>query len=193
MKKVYKARHGFHVKNNQEAQIIGEEFERIFPDGKMSPVKVLEFAKDPRSPLHRFFEWNDKKAAHEYRVGQARRLILSIVFETDGGPVRSFQNVVIDNERVYLPIDQVSQSEDLINQVIHSIMGELVYFRNKHQRYRQYFGGVFDEIDKAEVAMREPNGKEENKRGGGRGKDRNTAPADKNSKHNDRGRLAAHG
>ena len=34
--------------------------------------EFLEWAKDPTSPAHNFFEWNNDKASHHYRLGQVR-------------------------------------------------------------------------------------------------------------------------
>lgn len=39
---------------------------------------VVEAAKDPESPIHDLFQWDDSSAAHEYRLGVARRFISSI-------------------------------------------------------------------------------------------------------------------
>jgi hypothetical protein len=46
--------------------------------GRLTPEGVLEAASDDDSPLHRFFEWDDHEAAHQYRVEQARRLIRGV-------------------------------------------------------------------------------------------------------------------
>lgn len=35
---------------------------------------ILEEARDKNSPLHGLFEWDDTKAAHEYRLMQARQV-----------------------------------------------------------------------------------------------------------------------
>ncbi len=43
--------------------------------GLVRPVHVVEAAKSPTSPLHGEFVWDNRKAAHEYRLWQARELI----------------------------------------------------------------------------------------------------------------------
>jgi hypothetical protein len=43
--------------------------------GKLSPEAVVAAARDPKSPGHEHFEWDNKKAAHQYRVEQARALL----------------------------------------------------------------------------------------------------------------------
>jgi hypothetical protein len=51
--------------------------------GKLSPIAVIEAAREPDSPLHGYFEWDDSKAAEQYRLDQARCLIRSVQFEVE--------------------------------------------------------------------------------------------------------------
>lgn len=44
-------------------------------DSRLSPKKVLDYAQDPGTALHKCFEWDDSKAAEKYRMDQARHLI----------------------------------------------------------------------------------------------------------------------
>lgn len=43
--------------------------------GILRPVDVVEEARPVKSVLHRYFEWDDTKAAEKYRLDQARELI----------------------------------------------------------------------------------------------------------------------
>lgn len=43
----------------------------------LTPSNVVEDAKDPTSPLHALFEWNDAKAAERQRLDTARLVIRS--------------------------------------------------------------------------------------------------------------------
>lgn len=47
-------------------------------DGGVTPDAVVEAARDPESPLHDRFEWDDAKAAAQQRIATARRLIVSV-------------------------------------------------------------------------------------------------------------------
>jgi hypothetical protein len=40
----------------------------------VTPKEILEKAKDPKSPLHKYFEWDNSKAGEQYRIYQARHL-----------------------------------------------------------------------------------------------------------------------
>ena len=46
--------------------------------GRLTPELVVEAARDPASPLHSHFEWDDPKAAAAHRLDQARTLIRSV-------------------------------------------------------------------------------------------------------------------
>ena len=49
--------------------------------GHLTAEMVLNDARDPRSPLHDRFEWDDSTAAEAYRIIQARVLIKTIRYE----------------------------------------------------------------------------------------------------------------
>lgn len=49
--------------------------ETLRREGKLTTSGVLKMASDPASPLHNLFEWDDSKAAHQYRLDQARHTI----------------------------------------------------------------------------------------------------------------------
>lgn len=46
--------------------------------GKLTAEDVVSAARDPESPLHAFFEWDDARAADAWRLEQARTLIRSV-------------------------------------------------------------------------------------------------------------------
>lgn len=43
--------------------------------GRIGPAVLLEDARDPTSPFHDYFEWDDDEAAERYRLAQASQLI----------------------------------------------------------------------------------------------------------------------
>lgn len=46
--------------------------------GNLDPEVVIAAARDPGSPLHTFFTWDQAQAAHERHIDQARTLIRSV-------------------------------------------------------------------------------------------------------------------
>jgi hypothetical protein len=54
---------------------ISEWLSSIESDGRITPEKVVDAARDPDCPAHDLFEWDDAKAASKYRLDQARELL----------------------------------------------------------------------------------------------------------------------
>jgi hypothetical protein len=59
---------------------IATELARIAAEsgGQLIPARVVEAARNPDSPLHDRFEWDDSAAAQAHRLHQARTLIRSV-------------------------------------------------------------------------------------------------------------------
>lgn len=53
-----------------------DELARLHSRGELTPSNVIATARDPQSPLHAHFEWDDDVAARAYRLDQAGRLII---------------------------------------------------------------------------------------------------------------------
>ena len=73
MMMVYQFKDGAHLKG--DAQAVGERLAALEARGRLTPESVLRDAKCPDSVLHPQFEWDDSKAANEYRLWQARQII----------------------------------------------------------------------------------------------------------------------
>lgn len=101
---------------------------------------VVQAARSPDSPLHRFFEWDDSKAAHQYRVSQARKLIQQVqVWMPLGDGTRTRVHVYhhvpqLDREG-YRRIEQIGQVESQREALIRQLRGEVAAFREKYARY----------------------------------------------------------
>jgi len=82
MKTVFQFRPGCHISG--DAQVVGSHLEAIRAKcSVLTPDAVLNDARKEKSPLHQFFEWDDSKAAEQYRLRQAGHLIrsISVTFE----------------------------------------------------------------------------------------------------------------
>ena len=105
--------------------------------GALRPDYVVKEAEKPESYLHRFFCWDDKKAAHEYRKHQARQLINSIeiiVIQEKEQPKKTpaFYNTYTIQEsptlrpkREYVPIQRISRDSTLAVLSIRSLAKQL--------------------------------------------------------------------
>ena len=73
----YYARPGATFKQGQ-AQLVGETLAKMKEETKLTPDVIVSEAKKKANPLHKFFEWNDGKAAQKYRLQQARDMIAGV-------------------------------------------------------------------------------------------------------------------
>lgn len=92
--------------------------------GRLTPNAVLEDAKDPDSPLHDSFEWDDEKAAHAHRIEQARALITSVrvVQRTDKTAVRAVFYVrdpsAENDEQGYVSTSTLRSDQDMAREAV---------------------------------------------------------------------------
>ena len=90
---------------------VTEAIAALEKDGRLTPEKVVQAAKNSKSPLHEFFDWDNDHAAGQWRIEQARRLIRSvkIQFETEDRTItvvkyaRDPRNIE-ENEQGYVSI-----------------------------------------------------------------------------------------
>lgn len=75
--------------------------------GLLRPAAVVEAAKPVDSPLHNAFTWDDTKAANEYRLLQAQKLIRSFKVTIEDGD-KKFDAPVFVN----LSTDRVGGKDD---------------------------------------------------------------------------------
>ena len=68
------------MRTKVEQKAIEEALESIAKKhkGRLTPDAVVAAAASKASPLHELFEWDQKKAAHQHRIEQARSLIRSV-------------------------------------------------------------------------------------------------------------------
>jgi len=157
---VYKWKDGARVPPGADAQIVGNEIERLRDrsGGLLTAKQLLKAAKAKRSPLHRHFEWDDTAAAEKYRQAQASYLLRVVVVAADEGeepfaPVRAFVTVGDDDEpqpRTFTHIRAAMRDDGLREQVLARAKKEVRAWR---QRYAglDAFAALFAVIDEVAV------------------------------------------
>lgn len=60
------------------AQVFGEFYYSL---KNRTPDELVRAAKNPRSPVHKLFEWDDRQAGREHRLLQARVMVNSLHVE----------------------------------------------------------------------------------------------------------------
>ena len=114
------------------------ELDKLAVDGKLTAQAVVDAAREESSPLHGYFEWDDNKAANEYRLLQARKLIRVVVQPCeplDNQPMHVYQSLVTD--RVvpgggYRTTEAILSTEAWRNTLLEQAKRELISVRNKY-------------------------------------------------------------
>jgi hypothetical protein len=108
---------------------------------EMTAAEVLDLAKSKNSLIHDYFEWNDSKAAHRYRIKQAEGLIRYCVVEEQGVEIREYVTpVIVDEEegtRKYVHINKARRSPHLWKQVVDNAMREATAWRDRYEVYKE--------------------------------------------------------
>jgi hypothetical protein len=125
--------------------------------GLVRPEAVVEYARNPETALHSWFEWDDSKAAEKYRLHQAR-MRLRLVLTMHPKAEIKFRAVVSLKEDRYsgqgyrLTLDVMSESERR-EQILLEALAE---FRAVEEKYRQYqeLAEIFAAIERSEALLR---------------------------------------
>ena len=108
----------------KKQKIVRDELKRIASTrkGKITPQIVLANARNKKSVLHKYFDWDDTIAAKKYRLWQARQLIsVSVeVIPHTNKEMRSFFNVKDEStgKSIYVTSDLALKVPDYVNQLI---------------------------------------------------------------------------
>jgi hypothetical protein len=105
--------------------------------GMIVAEDAVEWARDnPQSDLHRSLQWNDQKAAQDWRVWQVRRLIAVHVLTPEGD--RQVVSLSIDrtngNGGGYREMDDVLARQDWRDVMLADALAELNRIEAKYKR-----------------------------------------------------------
>lgn len=107
--------------------------------GTVTPAQVVAFAKKAQTALHTAFEWDDTKAAAEYRIVQAHNLLrlrYTVIEAGNQQPVRvrAFVSLPSDRETgLYRPIQDVLASETMVAELEAELLRDL---KGAQSRYK---------------------------------------------------------
>ena len=148
--------------DEQKQSIIASELERLtrLNGGVLQPQTVVEAARDPKSPLHDSFDWDDTEAASKWRLHQARQLIRVLVrYEpVTGGktvPVRVFVSLTPDRKEDgggYRLSQSVFSDDDMRRQLLVDARREMARFREKYSALTE-LAKVFEAMEEAQEEL----------------------------------------
>lgn len=147
--KIYYASESSNYLNNEKAQVYGPCIAKIIDaNGGIATTQIIvENAKDKSSPIHDHFQWDDTKAANEYRKYQARKLIQSIEVEIvkDGQSsqiVRAFHFIKKEDEEEvsqgFARFEVIHKKADLYNEfVLKAYLKRIRQLNSKYKKYKE--------------------------------------------------------
>ena len=132
---VYEWKSGTRIK--ADAQECGEMFEKLSETEEgLTAETLLEANKPETAPLHNEYEWNDSKAAHEWRLQQSRHFINSIAIKVltkdeEEIAVRAFH--ITTEKSCYESITAIITEKDKREALLASALSELNAFKRKYE------------------------------------------------------------
>ncbi len=141
MEKIYRAKSGANF-GNDKAQVYGRRIEELTrATGGVTSRDVLEDARNARSPLHDYFEWDDSRASEKYRLHQAAHLVNHIEIEIVYGKrkepetVRAFIIDSPENERQhYVCVERLGE-KDLRERFLGSALKEAEDWMERYEKF----------------------------------------------------------
>ena len=141
----------------KDPQAVGDKLQELRDKNEgLTASIVIEDAKNKNSVLHGAFEWNDSKAAHEWRLHSARHLMRAVITKEldSSGEIRyqpAFVFVKTEEGPRYETVARVQSDEELRHQVIQRAFAELTQWKKRYKEYKEFLG-IFQEAEKIESA-----------------------------------------
>ena len=127
----------------------------------LEPPEVVDYAREnPDSELHKGFEWDDSKAAEQYRLQQARQIIYNIRItkvteEREEDIIKPIQVEIVpythlDGQPGYKHTVEVYKNEDDYNQLKQQAYNDLIYWSKKYSNIVE-FEQIYKDIDSLNI------------------------------------------
>ena len=150
-------RRGRETLNGVSATTVQGEMQRIYSrDGDLKASVVLDESRPEDAPMHPVFEWDDFKAAEQYRIDQARHLIRSVeVIQPTGEQVKSWVHVpkVGGGEGAYHPPEVVVAKPDYFALAISEAQARLKQAEESVRQLEKHANGDDNAEQLAKIAI----------------------------------------
>lgn len=116
-------------------------------DNNVTAEDIVEKARDEKSELHKCFEWDDTKAAENWRKHQARVLLSMLVIKPakeEHAPVRVFS--LTSERQVYQKTEVILKQADEYQSMLKRALLEMESYRRKYHTLTE-LEDVFKAID----------------------------------------------
>lgn len=124
--------------------------------GLLLPSVVEKYARNAKTALHDEFVWDDTRAAHLWRLHQARNLIRAVVQVTEGSslPVRVYVSLTEDRhaDAGYRTLDDVMRSEAMRDSLLVQARRDMRIFTSKYRTLTK-LADVIGAMERTEAQM----------------------------------------
>ena len=133
---------------------IADELSQIAEEneGILRPEDVVKFAENPKTALHNKFEWDNKKAGFEYRLIQARHIIVDVKIEyPNNGETQAWISIVSDRKEPgggYRLILDVMSDKERRKELLVQLKKEIKSLQKKYALFKE-LAEAFDGLNKA--------------------------------------------
>lgn len=142
--------------STKDAKIIKRFLEEKFPEGFVDAKQVLEYARPRNSPIHKYFDWDDRTAAEKYRLQQAQKLIQCVVVEINNKEIRKYVSPVVVNaegDKAYVEIETARRTPDIWHQVLAKALQEAGFWRQRYLNLKE-LSSVHVAIERAQKKLK---------------------------------------
>ena len=123
-----------------------KELEVVRKQGKgvLYPEAVVDYAVDEKTALHSHFLWDNGKAGHQYRIWQARKLIVCYVNIIPGTNVATQAYVSIKSDRCgenaeggYRRLVDVLSNDEWRSCLLADALADFMFWKAKYQQVKE--------------------------------------------------------
>ena len=124
---------------NADAQLVGEELEKLEFAGELTAEEVLKYAKtNPESETYKCFEWDDSIAGEKYRRWQACQVVSSISLKIKEDPEQTQKVYVsvktsLDDKRKFKNFKEVLKNDDEYQQLVDKAKKSFVRCKEEYE------------------------------------------------------------
>lgn len=152
--------------SNKDARIIGPVIEALAESGGAVTARdVLDAARSTNSPLHPYFEWDDKRAADLHRLQEAKNMLRAIKIKfTDGHQTYAARAFPVERITTFVTGPRQFRSFKVLHgesafaaEMMQMAISDLRAWRSKYQPYEpiwdnfsEAFGAVINQIAECE-------------------------------------------
>ena len=114
-----------------DAEKVASEIEHL---ENATPERILDYARNEDTELHKCFEWDDAVAGENWRKQQARMIVCNLVYVDNEKKEPSKLRVFYQSEeREYKPVKFTLQKKDEYKELLERALNELHAFKEKYK------------------------------------------------------------